>query len=553
MKIRGRGLGVSALVVAGALTLAACGGSDEATDSGSGAATEGAAGGTYSISAAVPQDLTPSNCYDLYCANILQGVTTGLYTFETEGSSMKTVGTPLLKSVSSPDNGKTYVIEINSGSKFTNGEEVTAQTFVDTWNFAANGGNGQQLGFVFGSSQLNVEGYDDVADPESKDGKMSGLKATSPTTIEVTLVSPIGQPLFENYVAGPQILPMPSVAFEDIEAYNKQPIGNGPYMMSEPWSTTGAKLVRNPDYAYEPGKADAIEWRFYTDVNAEWADLQANNLDVVSQLPQSALATAATVLGDRYINETALSFSYEAFPTQVEAFKNRDVRVALAKAVNWDEINEKLYYGTRTTATSFGPPSVAGGGEDVCGDDCTYDPAAAKALLEKAGGIPGNKVQVTGLASSENLMPKAECNFIQESLGVECEVKIFEDFGSMLDAFGKLGPEDEGFILGLGWGADNPTLANMIAPLFGTGSGSNYTGYSNPEFDKLIAEGNAAADEATAVAKWQEAEKVLYQDLAGHATQWRNNVGGYSTNVSNVKINPGGFVNIAEITVNSAG
>ena len=39
-------------------------------------------------------------------------------------------------------------IEINPGSKFTNGEAVTAKTFVDTWNFTANGGNGQQLGFV---------------------------------------------------------------------------------------------------------------------------------------------------------------------------------------------------------------------------------------------------------------------------------------------------------------------------------------------------------------------------------------------------------------------
>jgi peptide/nickel transport system substrate-binding protein/oligopeptide transport system substrate-binding protein len=552
MKIRGRGLAMGAMAAATALVLAACG-SDSGTGDASESPAEGPSGGTYSISSQTPQDLTPSNCYDLYCANILQGVFTGLYTFETDGASMKTVATPLLKSVSSPDNGKTYVIEINTGSKFTNGEEVTAQTFVDTWNFAANGGNGQQLGFVFGPSQLNVEGYDAVSAPESKDGKMSGLKATSPTTIEMTLAVPIGQPLFENYVAGPQILPMPSVAFEDIEAYNKQPIGNGPYKMKEPYSTTGATIVRNPDYAYEQGKADEIEFRFYTDANAEWADLQANNLDVVPQLPQAALATAATVLGDRYINETAMSFSYEAYPTQVKAFESRDVRVALAKAVNWDEINKKIYYDTRTSAKSFGPPSVPGGGQDVCGDDCTYDPAAAKALLEKAGGIPGNKVLVSGLASSENLAAKAECNFIQESLGVTCEVKIFEDFGAMLDAFNKLGPEDEGFILGLGWGADNPTLANMIAPLFGTGSGSNYTGYSNADFDKLIAEGNAAADEQAAIAKWQEAEKVLYQDFAGHATQWRNNVGGYSTNVSNVKINPGGFVNIAEITVNSAG
>ena len=94
---------------------------------------------------------------------------------------------------------------------------------------------------------------------------MSGLKATSDTTIEMTLAAPIGQPLFENYIAGPQVLPMPSVAFEDIVAFNKQPIGNGPYMMKEPWSTTGATLVRNPDYAYTPGKADQIDFRFYAD------------------------------------------------------------------------------------------------------------------------------------------------------------------------------------------------------------------------------------------------------------------------------------------------
>ena len=551
MRIRGRGLAIGAVAAASALTLAACS-SDSASDAGD-SASEGASGGTYSVGLQTPQDLTPSNCYDLYCANILQGVTTGLYTFETEGTSMKTVGTPLLNSVSTADEGKTYTIEINSGSSFTNGEAVTAQTFVDTWNFTANGGNGQQLGFIFGPSQLNVEGYADVADEKSTDGEMSGLQATSDTTIEMTLVEPIGQTLFENYVAGPQVLPMPSVAFEDIDAYNKQPIGNGPYMMMEPWSTTGVTLVRNPDYAYEAGKADEIEFRFYADENALWADLQADNLDVTTSLPITALATAESVLGDRYINQSALSFSYEAFPTQVKAFENRDVRVALAKAVDWAEINEKLYYDTRTVATAFGPPTVAGGGTDACGEDCTFDPEAAKKLLEDAGGIPGNKVQFGGLANSENQLAKAECNMIQKNLGVECTVKIFESFGEQLDAFDALGPDDEGFILGLGWGADNPTLANMIAPLFATGSGSNYTGYSNPEFDALIAEGNQAADEETAVAKWQEAQEILYADFAGHATQWRNNVGGYSANVSNVEVNPGGFINIADITVNSAG
>ena len=93
----------------------------------------------------------------------------------------------------------------------------------------------------------------------------------------------------------------------------------------------------------------------------------------------------------------------------------------------------------------------------------------------------------------------------------------------------------------------------MLAPIFGTGSGSNYNKYSNPQFDKLIAEGNQASDPATQISKWQAAEKVVYQDFAGYATQGHNNFGGYSTNVSNVKINPGGLVNIDQITVNSAG
>ena len=110
----------------------------------------------------------------------------------------------------------------------------------------ANGGNGQQLGFVFGPTQLNVEGYDKVADAKSKDGKMSGLKAVSDTTIEMTLAAPIGQTLFENYLAGPQVLPMPSEAFKDVEAYNKKPIGNGPYMLKDAWDTTGADAGPQP-------------------------------------------------------------------------------------------------------------------------------------------------------------------------------------------------------------------------------------------------------------------------------------------------------------------
>jgi len=548
-------LGAAAVsVTALALILTACGGSSGGSSAGSstaaGSSAPAATGGTFSVASEEPQNLVPSNCYDLYCANVLNMMYTGLFRFETQADgTVAPVTTELVDSITTADGGTTWSIKIKDGWTFTNGEKITAQTFADTWNFAAYGDNGQQLGFVFGPSQLNVVGYDKVAANKAK--TMEGLTVAGPLELQMKLVSPLGEGIFDNFLAGPQIFPMPSVAFTDVEAFNKNPIGNGQYMMNTPW-VPNQKIVidKNPNYLGTAGNADSIEFRVYNDSNAMWADLQANNVDVVPQMPQAALSTAASVLGDRYVNTPgALSFNYSFFPLQSASFAKKEVRQAIAKSIDMKTIISKLLFDTQTPATSFAPATIAGGGTDACGDSCKYDPAAAKALLESAGGLPGNKVQIAALQGSPNTVQKAECDQIQSNLGVNCTLKLFPDFGALLDAFGKLGPNDSGFIGQLGWGADNPTLQNMIAPLFGTDSPSNYIGYSNPKFDALIAEGNAAADSATQVAKWQEAQQVVYDDFAAYATSWRNETYGYSTNVSNVIVNPQGFINLDQIQV----
>lgn len=566
-----RRIGTAAAVAAAtALLLSACSSSSSSESSsaassapaagstasaGSSAGTESTAakpGGTFSVASEEPQNLVPSNCYDLYCANVLNQLYTGLFRFVTQSDgTVAPEPTELVDSISTSDGGTTWSIKIKDGWTFTNGEAITAQTFVDTWNFAANGGNGQQLGFVFGPAQLNVVGYDKVSDTKSTDGKLEGLKVVSPTEIQMTLVSPLGQNIFENFLAGPQIFPMPSVAFTDVDAFNKQPIGDGPYMMTEPWTPNQKiDIVKNPDYKGTPGNADKVEFRIYNDTTAEWADLQANNVDVVPQIPQAALSQASQVLGDRFINTPgALSFSYYFFPQQGTTYANKDVRKAIAMSIDEAAINEKLLYNTQTPATAFAPSTIPGGGTDPCGEACTYDPVKAKQMFDAAGGVPGNKIEFAGLQGSPNTVLKATCDQIQKNLGVTCSLKLFPDFGSMLDAYGKIGPNDAGFIGGLGWGADNPTLQNMIAPLFGTGSPSNYIGYSNPKFDELIAKGNAEQDTAAQIKDWQDAQQVVYDDFVAFATNWRNTVAGYSTNVTNVDINPQGFINIPEIQV----
>jgi peptide/nickel transport system substrate-binding protein/oligopeptide transport system substrate-binding protein len=549
-------LGIATVIAAGALALTACG------SSGGGSSTTSAAaktGGTYSVEIQNPQDLVPSNCYDLYCANVLLAIDTGIYNFETQADgSVKPVPTALTKSVTSPDNGKTYQIEINPGWKFTNGEAVTAKTFVDTYNFAALGTNGQQLGFIFGASQLNVVGYADVSDAKAPKAKtMSGLKLVNDTTFSIELVNPLGPDLFANFLAGPQILPMPSVATASAAAadtYGKNPIGNGAYKLSEPWTPNQKiTLVKNPDFKGTPGNADEIDFRIYNDDNAAWADLQAGNLDIlgINGLPQTALATAPSVLGDRYVNTPgALSFGYYGFPTQTPTFKNKDVRVAIRKAINYQDIIDKLLFKTASVALSFAPSTIPGGGTDVCGDSCVFDAAKAKSLYTAAGGVPGNAIQIGRTQGGDNTVAKAVCNQLQTNLGIKCTLKLFPDFGAMLDAYAKLGPSDTGFILSLGWGADNPTINNMIAPNFSKGAASNYIGYNNPQFDALITKGNAETDAAKQQADWLQAETIFYGDFQAFATTFPNTNYGYSTHVSNVKISPQGFVNLTQITVN---
>lgn len=540
-----RGLKVAGVVAVGALALTACSSSDS-----SGGGGGGASGGSFSMAIEAPQGgLNPTNCYDLYCAQVDQALYTGLFNLETQGSTFVPVLSPLTKSVTPSNGNKTYTIELNPGFKFTNGEAVSAKTFVDTFNFTANGGNGQQLGFIFGPSQLNVVGYDKVEGTDSKTGKMSGLKVTGDNTFTMDLAAPLSESLFKNFVAGPQVYPVPSAGLKNIEAYNKNVIGNGPYKLKDGWDNAkGGTLVKNADYPGPAGKADEINMRIYADNNAAWADLQANTLDVTANLTQNALSTAPQVLGDRFINiEGGLQYSYYGFATSDPVYKNKDVRIAVAKSINTDEINQKLYYNTRQRGTSFAPSTINGGGTDICGDSCTFDPTKAKELLKSGGGLNGS-VHVTQLANETGDVQKAICNQIQANLGVKCVVDIYKDFGT-LQQDQEDGKVPNGTLVGAGWIADNPTIQNMIAANFTKGSSNNFVGYDNPKFDQLLQEGTQSTDEATQIAKWQEAEKVLLDDFQAWPFQFRNQVGGYSTKVENVAINPGGFVDLSTISV----
>ena len=172
MNIRRYGFGALALVAASTLVLAGCSSSN---DSGGGA-SGGDAAAIISTNGSEPQNpLIPTNTNEVGGGKILDEIFAGLVYYDAEGAPNNDVA----ESIES-DDAQNYTIKIKSGRTFTNGEEITAQSFVDAWNYGAKYSNEQLQSYFF----EDIEGFS-----YDEDTELTGLKVVDDTTFTVALSS----------------------------------------------------------------------------------------------------------------------------------------------------------------------------------------------------------------------------------------------------------------------------------------------------------------------------------------------------------------------------
>ena len=144
----------SALVAAGitaAMMLSACGGSDE-EPSGDGG-TEASSGGEFSIYIGEPENpLVPGNTNESEGSQVVEALWTGLVEYG-DDSSVQYTG--VAESIESED-ATTWTVTLKDGWTFHDGTPVTAESFVNAWNYTALSTNAQGGSYFFS----NIEGYD---------------------------------------------------------------------------------------------------------------------------------------------------------------------------------------------------------------------------------------------------------------------------------------------------------------------------------------------------------------------------------------------------------
>ncbi|WP_181419407.1 MULTISPECIES: ABC transporter substrate-binding protein [unclassified Curtobacterium] len=520
--------GLSALAVLGATALALTGCSGNGGGSGSGSGSTNA-NGIVTTNGSEPQNpLIPSNTTETGGGKIITSLFDGLFTYDADGKPVK----ELAKSVET-DDSKTFDITINTGWKFTNGEEITAESFTKAWNWAAQKSNAQGASYFF----ENIEGYD-----ADKDSELTGLKVVDDDEFTVTLKSAQSDfPLSLGYNA---FVPLPSAFYDDPKAFGENPIGNGPYKLDgkKAWThNQDIKLVANEDYqGKRKPKNGGLTITFYSTQDTAYSDAQGGNLDVLDAVPDAAFSTYKSDFPDSNVNQAAAIFQAIYLPYYLDHWKGEEGqlrREAISMSINRKQITDKIFQGTRTPAKDFTSPVIDGWTGDLKGSDVLkYDPDEAKKLWAEADKMSKYDDTLTITYNADGgheAWVTAVTNSISNTLGIKAEGNAVPTFAEALE----LQTDDK--LKGgsrTGWQADYPSLYNFLGPTMGEGSSNNYSRYDSAEYNELLAKGRSAATVEEGNKFFDQAQELLFQDLP-EIPLWYSNVTGVwsADNVKNVK------------------
>ncbi|MCZ9339171.1 ABC transporter substrate-binding protein, partial [Streptomyces sp. TRM76130] len=143
----------------------------------------GGADAVLSSSWGDPQNpLEPANTNEVQGGKVLDMIFRGLKRYDPETGEAEDM---LAERIETTDS-RHFTVTVKDGWTFSNGEKVTAESFVDAWNYGASLENNQRNAYFFSY----IEGYDEVHPEDGSEQSadtLSGLEVTGERTFTVTL------------------------------------------------------------------------------------------------------------------------------------------------------------------------------------------------------------------------------------------------------------------------------------------------------------------------------------------------------------------------------
>jgi peptide/nickel transport system substrate-binding protein len=294
------------------------------------------------------------------------------------------------------------------------------------------------------------------------------------------------------------------------------PVGTGPFKYSE-W-VKGVKMVfvRNDDYYLGPDLPylDKIVISFISDSNTAMQSFYNGELDVLGIIPPSTeydkLLSTPTIKADKIIYPSRF---YIAFNMAKAPYNDLNLRLAIAHATNADDMINKALKNIGMKSTEYMSPLYSWAvNMDENAKVPKYDLEKAKEYMAKTGlKADSNGVYMKVTVDTYNYEPFPD--MVQVMKGQLAEIGIDVNI-NMLEyaAWDEKVSINKDYTIALTGGYQGPEASNLADRII-TGGYLNFLNYSNPEVDRLMAEGGTLPTFEQRAPKYKEAQAILAKDV----------------------------------------
>ena len=407
----------------------------------------------------------------------------------------------------SPD-GLVYLFHLRANARWSDGTPVTAGDFVASFHRMLTPAFGAQYATMF-YPVLNAEAFHRG---QLADFGAVGFASLDDHTLRITLGCPT--PYFLSLLSLPAWMPVPVATLAKYGPIDRpgnpwaRPgrfVGNGPFVLKT-WQRNQVLIVEKSATYWDAAtvRLNAIHFYPIDSLDAEERAFRAGQLHLTEAMPQAKIETYRQSQSPFLRVDPYLGTYFYRINVRQPFLDDARVRRALAMAVDRQAIVDHVLHGGQSPATAFTPPGM-GGYLPPAG--IPPDPAAARRLLAEAG-YPGGH----GLAPFELLFNSSEghqtiAEAVQEmwrrELGVEVRL-VNQELKSTQDAR-RTGNFQ---ILRSVWIADFADPLSFLG-IWSSDNGNNFTGWSSPEYDRLLDEAAHTTDPAARNRTLHRAESIL--------------------------------------------
>ena len=411
----------------------------------------------------------------------------------------------------------TVRFHLREGVKFSNGQELTSEDVVYSL---------QRATTEPGSASMF----------SSFDGE--NTKAVDPYTVDICVKQPFAA--IYNYLASSRGDIICKSAMEEMggEAYGRQPVGTGPFVLSE-WNTGDSLvLTRNENYWGDAPAYDKLTFRIITEAANRTIELETGGVDIIYDVSSSDVPRLEENPNVKIVSGPGYKFSYITMNMEMAPYDDIRVREALVLSLDMASIVKTVYGDSAELADSLMAPTVFGYSKI---GPYPYDPEKAKELLAEAGYADGLEITVMLNEVRDFINVVEIAQNMWKEVGITTNIEI-------MDQATLLSKAAEGTV-SMGVTNSTPTTGDpdhalMIWPT----TYDSFLRNNNTKIDEYLAAGKAAYDETERAAIYKEAMEYMWQQYNLIPICFTNAIYGTGADVENFECHPGNTPNLAKVT-----